>query len=97
MAVPKQRNTKSKRNQRRSHLSLAGPALTKCEKCGRLIPPHTVCPYCGYYKGREVINVMAKLDKKEKKKKEKEIKEHEKESKKKKKEVTLEDLSRKKF
>ncbi|MCD6270539.1 50S ribosomal protein L32 [bacterium] len=97
MAVPKQRHTKSRRNKRRSHLSLNGPTLTKCEKCGRLILPHTVCPYCGFYKGREVVNVMAKLDKKEKKKREKEIKEKEKEGKKKQKPVTLEDLSRKKF
>ena len=38
---------------------------------------HTVCESCGYYKGREVINVLAKLDKKERKKKEKEMKEKE--------------------
>jgi len=31
--------------------------------------PHIVCKYCGFYKGREVINVLAKeLRKKEKQK-----------------------------
>lgn len=34
--------------------------------------PHRACPYCGFYQGREVVNVFAKLDKKEKKKREKE-------------------------
>lgn len=35
--------------------------------------PHNACQNCGFYKGREVINVLAKLDKKEKKKREKEM------------------------
>lgn len=35
--------------------------------------PHTVCANCGWYKGRQVIDVLARLDKKEKKKKEKEM------------------------
>ena len=42
--------------------------------CGKEVLPHTVCSFCGYYKGREVIDVLGKLDKKEKKQREKEIK-----------------------
>ncbi len=37
-----------------------------------------VCKNCGYYNGKEVINVLGKLTKKEKKLREKEIKEAEK-------------------
>ena len=79
MAVPKQKHTKSRRNIRRAHIRLTSPALTKCQKCGKLIKFHTVCPYCGFYRGREIINVLGKLSKKERKKKEKEMKTKEKE------------------
>jgi len=41
--------------------------------------PHRICLNCGSYAGREVIDVMAKLDKKEKKKKAKELAEQQKE------------------
>ncbi len=78
MAVPKQRKTKSRRNQRRSHISLKSPSLISCPKCGKRVLSHTVCLNCGYYAGKNVVDVMAKLTKKERKEKEKEIKEKEK-------------------
>lgn len=73
MAVPKKRTTKSKRDKRRLHIFLKEPSLTKCPKCGSLCLPHTLCSSCGYYRGREVVDVLAKLDKKERKKREKEM------------------------
>lgn len=78
MAVPKQRKTKSRRNQRRMHLYISPAVLTLCQKCGKPVLPHTVCKSCGYYKGKEVLNVLGKLTKKERKAKEKEIKDTEK-------------------
>lgn len=97
MGVPTQRHTKAKRNQRRMHIFLEKPVLIFCPKCGKPILPHTVCPNCGYYKGREVVNVLEKLEKKERKKREKEIKSKEKEEKeiKKDKPLDLRALSRK--
>lgn len=80
MAVPKQRKTKSRRNQRRMHLHLKRVKLGVCPRCGQPVLAHTLCQNCGFYKGEEVIDVMKKLTKKEKKKKEKEIKEQEKQS-----------------
>lgn len=94
MAVPKQRHTKSRRDRRRAHISLKKPTLTKCPKCGHYILTHTVCAYCGYYKGKQVINVLEKLEKKERKKREKEIRLKEKE--KEKKPVSWEEMSKKK-
>ncbi len=52
-----------------------------CEKCGQAVLPHRVCLNCGTFKGREVIDVLKKLAKKEKKLKEKELAEQEKEAK----------------
>ena len=74
MAVPKWRKTKGRRNQRRMHLFLEKPNLAKCQKCGHFVLPHTVCSNCGYYKGREVIDVLKKLTKKERKMREREMK-----------------------
>lgn len=78
MSVPKKRSSKSRKNRRRQHISLKKPTLTECQKCGKKVLPHTVCPFCGFYKGRVVMDVMENLDKKEKKEREKEIKAKEK-------------------
>jgi large subunit ribosomal protein L32 len=97
MAVPKQRHTKSRRNKRRAHIFLQAPVLTLCPKCGKPLFPYTVCPNCGYYKGKEIIDVLSKLEKKERKKREKEMKAKETEEKGKAKEkpLTWEEMSKK--
>ena len=90
MAVPKQHRSKSRQGQRRMHIHLKRPVLTVCPKCGKPVLPHTLCNECGYYNGKEIIDVMAKLTKKEKKTKEKEITEQEKQ-----KTLSPEELSKK--
>ena len=58
---------KGKQLRRRSHLALKANALTKCAHCAKMIMPHQVCKFCGFYKGREVVNVLGKeLKKREK-------------------------------
>jgi len=94
MANPKQRHTKSRRDIRRAHIHLTSPLLTKCPKCGRLTKPHTICPYCGYYRDKEIIDVLGKLSKKERKKREKEMKTKKKEEVEKK-PLTWEEMSKK--
>jgi len=79
MAVPKKRTTKSKRNMRRSHHGLKRLQLSICPKCSKSVPSHVTCPNCGTYKGREVIDVLKRLDKKERKAKEKELERQEEE------------------
>lgn len=61
----------------RSHHALVPLNFSKCGHCGQEILPHIICQNCGYYDGRQVIDVLAKLDKKERKKKEKELHAHE--------------------
>jgi large subunit ribosomal protein L32 len=60
---------KGKQLRRRSHLALKKQVLITCGQCKKMIKPHTVCKFCGYYKGREVVNVMARQLKKAEKKK----------------------------
>jgi len=95
MAVPKQRKTKSRRNQRRAHIYLKAPILVKCPKCGKPMKPHITCWNCGFYKGKEVIDVLSKLTKKERKQKEKEMAVKDKERPKETGPLSMEELSKK--
>jgi len=95
MAVPKKRHSKSKVGRRRMHIYLKEPNLVKCTKCGNFILPHRVCSFCGYYKGRMVVDVLTHLEKRERKKREREMKMKEEMEKQKIKELSLEELSKK--
>jgi large subunit ribosomal protein L32 len=55
MAVPKRRTSKTRRNKRRSHDALNAPGMHRCGHCRAVVRPHMVCPECGHYKGRRVI------------------------------------------
>ena len=81
MAVPKQGHTRSKVGKSRMHKFIKPVRLNICPKCKKPVLSHTVCLNCGFYKGKEVINVLAKLTKKDKKVRENEIKKVEKEQK----------------
>ena len=87
------RHTKSKRNRVRSHHALVPGRFGLCSHCGSATTAHTICRNCGHYKGRQVIDVLAKLDKKARKKKEKELHEHEEEAAREQKPVSAEELS----
>ena len=78
--VIRMKHTKGKRNRVRSHHALATSRFSHCSHCGQAVIPHVICKNCGYYNGRQVIDVLAKLDKKERKKKEKELHQHEEEA-----------------
>jgi len=57
MALPKRRVSKARRDNRRAHWKISPPALTACPQCHQLKMPHRVCPHCGFYKGRKVLEV----------------------------------------
>lgn len=75
--VVRMRHTKGKRNRVRSHHALTPARLSPCSHCGREKLPHIMCGNCGWYAGRQVVDVLAKLNKKDRKKKEKELHQHE--------------------
>ena len=74
MAVPRHKHTRSSVGQRRMHIFINPAALATCSKCGKAVRPHTMCANCGFYKGKAVVDVMAKLTKREQKMKKEEIK-----------------------
>ncbi|SLN45095.1 50S ribosomal protein L32 [Oceanibacterium hippocampi] len=55
MAVPRKKTTVSKRNMRRSHDALKGASYAECTNCGETKRPHHICPSCGHYGDREVV------------------------------------------
>ena len=68
MAVPRHSHTRSKVGKTRMHKYIHLVSLNVCPKCKKPVLSHTVCKNCGTYKGKEILNIMAKLTKKEKKK-----------------------------
>jgi large subunit ribosomal protein L32 len=66
MAHPKRRHSHSRTRKRRTHQKVSKPLLVECSQCRKLKVAHMVCPFCGYYAGREVIKIERK--KKERKK-----------------------------
>jgi large subunit ribosomal protein L32 len=55
MAVPKKRQSRTRRDKRRAQHKAARPRLNECPRCHSPRLPHRVCPTCGTYAGREVI------------------------------------------
>jgi len=56
MAHPKHRISKTRRNKRRTHYKAELPTLATCSNCGAAALYHRVCPECGHYRGRLIID-----------------------------------------
>ena len=57
MPNPKRRHSHERTSTRRAHDALKTPSQSECPNCHEPKLPHRVCPHCGQYKGREVIEV----------------------------------------
>ena len=55
MAVPKQKQSHSRTNKRRSQHKITPLARHSCPNCHEPKLPHRVCRNCGHYKGREIV------------------------------------------
>jgi large subunit ribosomal protein L32 len=59
MAHPKSKISKQRRDKRRTHYKAVAPTVGACSNCGSAVLYHRVCPECGYYRGRLVIEKQA--------------------------------------
>ncbi|HAY51034.1 MAG TPA: 50S ribosomal protein L32, partial [Acidimicrobiaceae bacterium] len=54
----KKKTSKAKSRSRRSSAwKLSAPTLNKCPRCGAAKRPHHVCGNCGWYDGREALDL----------------------------------------
>ena len=59
MPNPKRRHSAQRRDKRRSHGFITAPQITTCSHCGAATLTHRICPECGYYRGKQAINIEA--------------------------------------
>jgi len=65
MPNPKKKHSRSRRDLRRSANSkLEAVTTVICSNCGAPRLPHNVCPKCGFYDGKLIVEVKAKKEKK---------------------------------
>ncbi len=57
MAVPKRKKSRSRVASRKAQWKIKEPTKSECPQCHAPKLPHRVCPSCGYYAGREVLEV----------------------------------------
>jgi len=55
MAVPKRKQSHARTAKRRSHNAIKPKQLVACPQCGTPAPSHVVCPTCGSYQGRTIV------------------------------------------
>ncbi len=60
MANPTHRHTRSRRDKRRAKWKGQLPNLSLCPECNELRVSFRVCPNCGSYHGRTVLEVVEK-------------------------------------
>src|SRR3990172_5256452 len=54
---PKRRHSRQRKGKRRASISFAIPNAVLCPNCNSMMIPHSVCRTCGFYRGKEVLNL----------------------------------------
>lgn len=58
MAVPKYKPSKARTRRRRTiNMRLVAPSLSTCGNCGNTKTRHRVCQKCGFYRGRQIVDI----------------------------------------
>ncbi|WP_145168804.1 50S ribosomal protein L32 [Rubripirellula lacrimiformis] len=55
MAVPKRKHSNARTGSRRAHDRVKKRQIAYCPQCSTAVPTHSICPKCGYYQGRTVV------------------------------------------
>jgi len=57
MPVPKRRQSHTRTAKRKANWKAKAPTYSECPQCHQAKLPHRVCANCGYYAGRQAIEV----------------------------------------
>lgn len=66
MALPKRKHSAQRGRKRRTHWKIQKTTLVPCPQCKQLKLSHHVCLVCGFYDGRQVVEIKVKEKKKKK-------------------------------
>ena len=64
MALPKRKHSTTRGRKRRTHWKIAKTNLATCPQCKQPKIPHRVCAVCGFYAGKQVVEIKIKEKKK---------------------------------
>jgi len=67
MGLPSMKRTPRSKRERNANISLKKVAAAKCEKCKSPMLAHRACPGCGEYRGKQVVNVEKRANRRIKK------------------------------
>jgi large subunit ribosomal protein L32 len=59
-ALPKKKLSRARSGKRAAAQKLKIRQLVSCANCGKPVRSHVVCPYCGFYKGRQILKIEEK-------------------------------------
>ncbi len=54
--LPKKKHSKKRKGGRTAHFGMKPVTVSECSQCHNPKLPHRICPTCGYYNGRQVVN-----------------------------------------
>ncbi len=57
--LPKRKRSKASSRSHRATGPVGVASIVECPHCHRPMQMHHVCPACGFYRGRDVLNVEA--------------------------------------
>ena len=64
MPLPKRQHSKQRGRKRRTHWKVKLKSLGTCPQCQKPIISHRICPFCGFYKGHQIVHIAGKESRK---------------------------------